>query len=123
MINCLSYFLNYLCQCFVQVNTIDLIDKKECNNETIYLEHIINFPNTKKPNIKYIVKDGLLEDKHYLYDKYGKTLSISNYSKGILHGDTIDYNVFIMKNGEIKQIKRYIRNYINGIEVSTSEEE
>ncbi len=82
--------------------------------------HTIYFDNdpTKGINIQYCTVFGELEKEYRMYDRTGKLISSRTYKKGKLHGDSIEYNVYIQQSdGKLKQFLKYIRSYENGVEV------
>lgn len=83
--------------------------------------HKIHFDGdtTLPVNIEYVTVFGEKHGEYKLYDRAGKLMSFAQYNHGKLHGDTIDYNVYMRQHdGSMKIVPKYIRTYENGVEVS-----
>lgn len=96
-------------------------EKYEFKNRIEIQSHKIHFDGcpTKPVNIEYITVFGEIHGEYKLYDRSGKLMQCAYYKNGLLHGDTIDYNVNILQNnGNMKIVPKYIRSYENGVEVS-----
>lgn len=112
-----------------------LVLVRKLQKDMIEKEHVIYFINTNtstlpplRENIHYTTINDVLDGDHFLYDKSGKLLSKSSYENGKLHGECIEYNVYVHGKGHghtngLKRIKRYICMYENGILISSKEEE
>jgi hypothetical protein len=103
-------FFEYECDMFDR----NMFDDNAIQSHTIYFD---NDP-TKGINIQYCTVFGELEKEYKMYDRTGKLISSRTYRKGKLHGDSIEYNVYIQQSdGKLKQFLKYIRSYENGVEV------
>ena len=91
-----------------------MFDDNAIQSHTIYFD---NDP-TKHINIQYCTVFGELEHEYNMYDRTGQLMSSASYKKGKLHGDRIEYNVYVQQSdGSLKRFHKYIRSYENGREV------
>ena len=73
-------------------------------------EHKYYFYHTPdKLNLHYFTLSGKLHGEHKIYDKYGNLIHYSKYINGLLQGNSIEYNIFIIGDEEkMTRINKYI---------------
>ena len=85
--------------------------------------HKIHFGGdpTRPVNIEYNTMFGVIHGEYKLYDRASTLMSCVTYTHGQLHGNSIEYNVYMREyDGSMKHIPKYVRSFVNGVENTKS---